>query len=227
MGNFGKTHMKVTALLPGRVPVLGGDVLAIPTKAPNKKMAIKLIDQLVAKETQRVLAERLFWAPMREDVYKEIVASQPQFKEYFQEIQKALNGAELRPSTPGWELVIDVLSGALQDVLDQNQNHAQESDTERKIDELLRWHGATLKEIPLTYEACEVVLKKTGRPETCEVEVPTEKSFEELGQEFNTQANILAKVNGRGESDPVSHKNMQFLLVPEKSAPRNEGYNLR
>ena len=39
MAEFGKTHIKVTAL-PGNVPVLGGDVLAIPTKAPDKKRAI-------------------------------------------------------------------------------------------------------------------------------------------------------------------------------------------
>ena len=49
--------------MPGQVPVLGGDVLAIPKKA-DKKRAIKLIELLVAKKTQRVLAEKLFWAPV-------------------------------------------------------------------------------------------------------------------------------------------------------------------
>jgi len=49
------------------------------------------------------------------------------------------------------------------------------------------------------------------------VEVPTEKSFKELTDEFGTEPDILAKINGRGESDTVSKDNMQLLLVPKKS----------
>jgi hypothetical protein len=62
------------------------------------------------------------------------------------------------------------------------------------------------------------------------VEVPTVKSFKALGVEFKTAPTDLAdlaKINGRGEWDPVSQKNMQLLLVPTKSLPVKKGHNLQ
>jgi hypothetical protein len=89
------------------------------------------------------------------------------------------------------------------------------------IDALLRPYAARLREIPREYIACAVVRKKTGRAGGCEVEVQTEKSFEELAHDFNTTPAILAKVNGRDDWEPVSPKNIQILLVP-KPVPRDQ-----
>jgi ABC-type glycerol-3-phosphate transport system substrate-binding protein len=74
MGDFEKKNIKVTPGWRGSVRVLGGDVLAIPKNAPHPERAIKLIEQVVAKETQCALAEMLFWVPVREDVHTELSA---------------------------------------------------------------------------------------------------------------------------------------------------------
>jgi trehalose transport system substrate-binding protein len=212
--NAGKTHIKVSPEWPGSTHVLGGDLLAIPQGAPHPERAIKLIELLVAKPTQHALAARLFWAPVREDVYAELPS-----QEHFQVIRDALRTAVTRPATPGWVVAEGVLSDALQDVLRQGRAKGAPA-TAADIDALLRPYAARLREIPREYIACAVVRKKTGREGGCEVEVQTEKSFEELAHDFNTTPTILAKVNGRDDWEPVSPKNIQILLVP-KPVPRN------
>jgi hypothetical protein len=52
------------------------------------------------------------------------------------------------------------------------------------------------------------------------VEVQGKKSFKELADDFNTTPDILAKVNGRRDRDPVNPENMPYLLVP-KPVPGN------
>jgi ABC-type glycerol-3-phosphate transport system substrate-binding protein len=216
MENAGKTHIKVTPGLRESAHVLGGDVLAIPQGAPHPERAIKLIEQLVAKQTQHTLATDLFWAPVREDVYTELAA-----QKHFQLIWDALRdpAVVIRPTTPGWVVAEEVLSDALQEVLRKGREQGAPA-TDADIDALLRPYAARLREIPREYIPCAVVRKKTARDGRCEVEVQTEKSFEQLAYEFKTTPAILAKVNGRDNWEPVSPKNMQTLLVP-KPAPRN------
>jgi hypothetical protein len=41
-----------------------------------------------------------------------------------------------------------------------------------------------------------------------------ENFFKDLAREFKTTLEILAKVNGRPNLDPVSRQNLEYLLVP-------------
>jgi trehalose transport system substrate-binding protein len=223
MGTFKKTHIKVTPGLRESAHVLGGDVLAIPKGAPHPERAIKLIKQIVAKQTQRALAERLFWAPVRGDVYTELSAQQ-ETKEYFDVIQKAFKTAVMRPITPSWGLVEEILSDALQAVLSKGRAAHGNRATDETIEELLRPYAERLRKIP-EYKRCEVGANKTAGSEPCEeMKEPTEKFLKDLAKVFKTEAPILAKVNGRDalnlELDFVSPENMHILLVP-KPGPRS------
>ena len=88
-----------------------------------------------------------------------------------------------------------------------------------EIEDLLSPYAARLRKIPREFIPCEVVLKKTSREGRCEVEIQTEKSFEELARDFGTTPAISAKVNGRNDWKPVSPKNMKILLVPKQPLP--------
>ena len=179
-----------------------------PRGPPHPDLAIKLVEGLVAKETQRALAENLFWAPVREDVYAEL-SGQEGRKEYFEVIREALRTAVMRPITPSWGMVEEVLSDALQEVLRKGR---EQKTSAPDIDALFRPYAARLREIPREYTPCVLVAKKTAGDRSCEVE---EKSFKDLAHDFKTTPALLAIVNGRGGLDPVSPKNMQILLVPE------------
>jgi hypothetical protein len=133
----------------GSRSILGGDVLAIPTglSQERKEQAIRLIEQLVAKETQRTLAETLYWAPVREDVYAELTAYPGQRQEQFTLIRARLTTAVMRPITPHWGAVQAALSEALQKVLEQGRDHRTPA-TEAQIDALLRPYADRLQAIP-------------------------------------------------------------------------------
>jgi trehalose transport system substrate-binding protein len=222
METFKKTHIKETSGLQGSwtsVHVLGGDVLAIPRGAPHPEDAIKLIKQLIAKQTQYALAEQLFWAPVRGDVYVELSA-QPGTKEYFDVIQKALQEAVVRPLTPAWGPIAEVLSDALQAVLRQGRAQGTPA-TAADITALLGPYAAHLRKIPREFARCELGANKIAGDESCEgVEAQTEKSIRDVAQVYQITPTILAKVNGRSEWDLVSPITMPSLLVP-KLKPRS------
>jgi ABC-type glycerol-3-phosphate transport system substrate-binding protein len=163
MGDFEKQSIHVAPGVRGSVPVLDGDVLAIPTGVPQerKERAIRLIEQLVAKETQRALAEKLFWAPVRDDVYAELSAQPGRQREHFSVIREALRSAVMRPITLHWGVVQDVLSEALQEVL--KQGRAQKTPaTEAQIDALLRSYRDRLQALSFAeYTRCDLVTQKT------------------------------------------------------------------
>jgi hypothetical protein len=220
MGDFKKAHIKVTPGVEKSAHVLGGDVLAIPRGAPHPEWAIPLIEQLVAKQTQRALAEKLFWPPVRADVYAELSAK-PGMKEYFGVIQTALQTAVMRPITPGWSLIEEVLSDALQEVLRQGRLAHGTPATTADIDALLRPYAARLRKIPREFTRCEVGANKITGDEPCEgVQEQTTLAITDLAQVFKTTPAILAKVNGRGELDPVSPETMRTLLVPKPEPGR-------
>jgi ABC-type glycerol-3-phosphate transport system substrate-binding protein len=218
MGAHKKKNIKVTRGLPGSFHVLGGDVLAIPTgiSKEREERAIKLIEQLVAKETQRALAEKLFWAPVREDVYEDVyndLSVQEARKEYFQVIRDA----DIRPITPYWDMVQKVLSKALQKVLEQDparKTLATDAQIDAHIDDLLNPFIADLEKIPREIMPCLVVerAKITG-DESCQVEVETDISYRDLASKLNKDAATLAMFNGRGELGIVSPKKTQVILV--------------
>ena len=211
MESHEKTPIQVIPGLAKSAHVLGGDVLAIPQGAPHPDRAIKLIKHLVAKQTQRELAERLFWAPVREDVYAELSA-----QKHFPLIGNALQNPAVvtRPTTPGWVVAEEVLSDALQEVLRKGREQGTPA-TDEDIEALLGPYVARLRELAREYIPCAVVRVKTARDGHCEVEVQTTKSFTDLAHEFKTTPAILAKVNGRGERESVSPEQMHILLVPQ------------
>jgi ABC-type glycerol-3-phosphate transport system substrate-binding protein len=229
MRDYEKKNIEVTPgwVVPGlQKHILGGDVLVIPTNVPHPERAIKMIELLVAKETQRALAEQLFWAPVRQDVYAELSA-QPETKKYFGVIQSALQRAlkaeVLRPMTPSWPLIEDVLSDALQAVLQQGRKlgseETSEKDIEDRIDALLSKYIKRLQDIPSEFKRCDVSTKPCKG-----VEESTAPSIQALARINGTEPEYLALVNGRGEGAPVSPKTMQFLLVPTSEAG-SEGEN--
>jgi ABC-type glycerol-3-phosphate transport system substrate-binding protein len=230
--DFKKNSIKVSPGLPGSVHVLGGDVLAIPTGVPKERaeLAIKLIGQLTAKETQRALAEKLFWAPVREDVYKDLSVQEGR-REYFQVILDVLRDAKIRLITPNWGWVQTVLSSALGAVLEKGRKQKppeDEAEFNAAIDDLLRPYIKALEAIPPEYTPCDLVAKKTVDDKPCVPEVARE-SFDrllinpqkppdigEVASALDTKSGILAAVNGRGELSPLSPKTMPILLVPNK-----------
>ena len=219
MGDFEKTEIDVTGRWPGSKRVLGGDVLAIPTGVPpeRKERAIKLIERLVAKETQRKLAERLYWAPVRQDVYDELPAEEGQ-KQYFEHIWKALGTADLRPITPRWNLVQNVLSDALQKVLEKGRA-ANRPANPHDIEALLQPYAAQLQKIREVVRSPVVARAPHSSDESCEPMV-IGKSLERLAPAFKTEPDMLAKLNGRDGTALVNPENMRILLVP-KPAPGN------
>jgi ABC-type glycerol-3-phosphate transport system substrate-binding protein len=221
MGVHQKQNIKVTRGLPGSFHVLGGDVLAIPTGISKERVerAIKLIEQLVAKETQRALAEKLFWAPVREDVYAELYAQKGMTEEYFRVIREVLRDAAIRPITPYWDIVQEVLSEALREVLKQapaRKDLETDAQIDAHIDSLLKPYIKKLQDIPLEIESCVVVERATTIGDECQVEVKTDISYRDLASKLNKDAATLAMVNGRGELDIVSPKKTQIILVPNK-----------
>jgi ABC-type glycerol-3-phosphate transport system substrate-binding protein len=217
MKDLGKTEIKVTDRWPGSKRILGGDVLAIPTGVPpeRKERAIKLIERLVAKETQRKLAERLYWAPVRKDVYDELPAREGQ-KEYFEIIRKALATAVMRPITPRWILVEKVLSDALQKVLEKGRAADRPANPD-DIEALLQPYATQLQKIQKVARCPVVARALSPSDESCEP-LTIGRSLEGLAPDFNTTPAMLAKLNGRGESALVSPENMQILLVPKPAS---------
>ncbi len=79
--------------------VLGGEVLGIPAGAPNKDLAMKLIEHLMSKEVQETLASKLAWPSSRSDAYGKVADWQ---KPYFEAINAAMATAEPRPNVTYW-----------------------------------------------------------------------------------------------------------------------------
>jgi len=223
MRDFEKKNITVTSGL--QKSVLGGDVLVIPTNAPHPERAIKLIELLVDTETQLALAKKLFWAPVHGDVYTAL-SEQPEMKEYFGVIhtalQSTLDTGVLRPMTPIWGLIAEVLSDALQDVLAQGRKKNAPATT-KEIDDLLEKYVDRLQKIPTDVTTCIVVANQTTDTKDCtEVQYIvaglTKPSIEALALSLATKPKYLAMLNDRGVGDPVSPKTMQILLIPKLKA---------
>jgi hypothetical protein len=76
------------------------------------------------------------------------------------------------------------------------------------IKALLHLYAARLQKIQGEYISCK---------ERCPAVVhdqDKENFFKDLAREFKTTLEILAKVNGRPNLDPVSRQNLEYLLVP-------------
>lgn len=75
--------------------VLGGEVIGIPTGAPNKALAIEFAKYLMSKEVQEALTTYNGWPAVRSDAYGQVAAWQ---EPYFDAINDVLEHAEARPN---------------------------------------------------------------------------------------------------------------------------------
>lgn len=94
--------------------VLGGEVLGIPTGAPNKELAVKLIEHLMSKEVQEILATKLAWPSSRTDAYGKVADWQ---KPYFEAINAAMATTEPRPNVSYWADVDKALNDAFREAV--------------------------------------------------------------------------------------------------------------
>ena len=98
--------------------VLGGEVLAIPTGAPNREGALRLAEFLMSRETQEQLLGKIGWPPMRSDAYGNVPAWQ---QEYFNAVQEAMRHVDARPNVGYWEDVSRALNDAFRDIVQNKQ----------------------------------------------------------------------------------------------------------
>jgi trehalose transport system substrate-binding protein len=92
--------------------VLGGEVLGIPTGAPNKDLAVKFMEYLMSKEVQETLTSKLAWPSSRTDAYGKVADWQ---KPYFDAINDAMKTTQPRPNVTYWADVEKALNDAFQE----------------------------------------------------------------------------------------------------------------
>ncbi|MGA1869578.1 MAG: extracellular solute-binding protein [bacterium] len=169
----------------GQAHVLGGDLLAVPKGASHQKYAIKLIKLLLRKKTQQILASRLCWPPVRQDVYEELP---PELDPYFQVINDALSAVVTRPIVPQWSVVEKVLASAFRGLIRDVNDIAS-----------LENYSHTLKKLPRRLIIYEVKSRET---------------LKDIAQRYNITADILAEVNGIVSGKSVGPRHMKILLIP-------------
>ncbi len=98
----------------GEVHVLGGDVLAIPSRSTNRDEALQFAEYLMSQEVQSVLARELSWPSIRGDAYDNI---RPELRPHRDAINEALSKARARPNVPYWNEVEQILSNAWNDIV--------------------------------------------------------------------------------------------------------------
>ncbi len=94
--------------------VLGGEVLGIPVGAPNKDLALKLMEHLMSKEVQETLVTKLAWPSSRSDAYGKVADWQ---KPYFAAINEAMKVTEPRPNITWWADLEKALNDAFREIV--------------------------------------------------------------------------------------------------------------
>ena len=185
----GKKEIKVYSGWNGpesEVHVLGGDVLSIPKDSPHPNQAIKLIELLLSKKIQKILASRLCWPPVRQDVYDEIP---DELNPYFQVVNDALSTAVIRSTMPQWTLVERMLDHTFGELIRKGNAIA-----------LLEKYSEILKRTPSQYIVYDVNARET---------------LEEIAISHNTTVDILAEANGIITGTSIGPRQMQILLIPQ------------
>lgn len=113
----GKKEIKAYAGWKGPVKaskVLGGEVLGIPAGAPNKELAVKLMEHLMSKEVQETLVTKLAWPSSRSDAYGKVAEWQ---KPYFEAINEAMKNTQPRPNLTWWADLEKALNDAFREIV--------------------------------------------------------------------------------------------------------------
>ena len=150
----------------GEVHVLGGDVLAVPKGAPHPVEAVKLIELLLEKETQKKMLSRLRWLPVRFDAYEGV---SPELAPYFKAVNETLSFAVLRPNVPTWPVVENLLDKAFRQLIQEQGDIA-----------LLQEYATALKNIPSQY---------------LRYSVQTGDTLELIANRYNNTVDLLAEIN--------------------------------
>jgi trehalose transport system substrate-binding protein len=112
-----KTNIKVYATWAGpagRATMIGGDVIAIPKRAPHQELALKFAAYFMSRETQTRLVTDLGWPPIRSDALGNVPAWQQGF---FEAVMDALRDGHYRPPTMGWSAVDKYVNLAFKDIV--------------------------------------------------------------------------------------------------------------
>jgi len=135
-----KTNIKAYATWAGpagRATMIGGDVIAITKRSPNKDLALKFAGYLMSREIQTLLVTELGWPPIRSDA----LGSVPEWQQgFFKAIMEALRYGHYRPAILGWSAVDKYVNLAFKDiVMDGRDVQATLNTYARDLQEELEW----------------------------------------------------------------------------------------
>ena len=135
-----KTNIKAYATWAGpagRATMIGGDVIAITKRSPNKDLALKFAGYLMSREIQTLLVTELGWPPIRSDA----LGSVPEWQQgFFKAIMEALRYGHYRPAILGWSAVDKYVNLAFKDIVMDGRDVQATLDTyARDLQEELEW----------------------------------------------------------------------------------------
>jgi trehalose transport system substrate-binding protein len=135
-----KTNIKAFATwagTAGRATMIGGDVIAIPKRAPHQELALTFAAYWMSREVQTRLVTELGWPPIRSDALGSVPAWQQGF---FEATMDALRHGHYRPAIMGWSAVDKYVNLAFQDiVMDGRDVQATLDRYARELQEELEW----------------------------------------------------------------------------------------
>jgi trehalose transport system substrate-binding protein len=112
-----KTNIKAYATWAGpagRATMIGGDVIAIPKRAPHQELALQFAGHLMSREVQAQLVTELGWPPIRSDALGNV----PEWQQgFFQAVMEALRHGHYRPAIMGWSAVDKYVNLAFKDIV--------------------------------------------------------------------------------------------------------------
>ena len=121
----------------GRATMIGGDVIAITKRSPNKELALKFAGYLMSREIQTLLVTELGWPPIRSDALGSVPERQQGF---FKAIMEALRYGHYRPAIMGWSAVDKYVNLAFKDIVMDGRDVQTTLDTyARDLQEELEW----------------------------------------------------------------------------------------
>jgi trehalose transport system substrate-binding protein len=121
----------------GRATMIGGDVIAIPKRAPHKDLALKFAVHLMSREVQARLVTDLGWPPIRSDALGDVPTWQ---RGFFEAVMDALRDGHYRPAIMGWSAVDKYVNLAFQDtVMDGKDVQATLDTYARELQDELEW----------------------------------------------------------------------------------------
>jgi trehalose transport system substrate-binding protein len=174
----GKTEIKAYRGWRGpqeEVHVLGGDVLAVPKGAPHPEEAVKLIELLLEKETQKEMLDRFRWLPVRFDAYEGVL---PELEPYFKAVNDTLSFTALRPNVPTWPVIESLLDEAFRGLVEEQQDISSLQD-----------YRAALNAVPSHY---------------LRYVVQTGDTLELVANHHGTTVDVLAEVNCITTRTPIA-----------------------